>query len=156
MHSIKFRVFDRQTKHFFENKSARGGNISEVLLSQEGEIYLHERTDGVDKLTHEKDLFGFYDEKKDGQNIPRFERNMYSGVRDSNQVKYFFNDIVCFTHSGGNKSYGVLVWMGDRLGIGSGPINDYHAIDSITEVELRKTDKAGNIYQHAHLIMGEI
>ena len=49
---------------------------------------------------------------------------------------------------------GVLVWMGDCLAIGSGPINDYSAIDQIKIYELKDAEIIGNIYEYAHLIMG--
>lgn len=156
MHNIKFRVFDRLNKQFFKNVSNRNGNTSELFLSQEGEIYLHEKDEVGERITHEKDLFGFYGEKDNGEKLPRFERNMYTGCRDSDHKKFFFNDIVCFIDDNNNRSYGVLVWMGDKLGISSGPIDNYTAIDSVTEQELRKTEHSGNIYQNANLIMGEI
>lgn len=157
MLNIKFRVFDRLKNQFFTNISQRNGHVSELFLSQEGEIYLHERDEAGDRLTHEKDLFGYYGEKKNGDKLPRFERNLYTGCRDSNQKKYFFNDIVCFINKDtGQRSYGVLIWYGDRLCIGSGEIENYHAIDSISEKELRETEHAGNIYQNANLIMGEL
>lgn len=153
MNKVKFRVFDHLTKQFFKNNCQRSGETTEVLMSQEGEIYLREKTATEDKITHEKYLA-----------FPnRFSRSLYTGVRDSNHNKYFFNDIVCFISKTGNRSYGVLIWWADKLAIGSQPefIKEtkeytYNATDSITESDLHKTDKAGNIYQNANLIMGEI
>lgn len=152
MEHNKVRVWDKLQKRFFQTKYDRnGGDITELLMSQEGEIYLREKLNGVDKLIHEGNL-----EFKD-----RFIKNLYVGIRDSNDKKYFINDIVKFTTrgKGGNPSsysFGVLIWDRDCLGIGSGPIGDYTAIDRVSERDLREAENVGNIYQDAKIIMGDI
>jgi len=65
------------------------------------------------------------------------------GIFDVNGKEYFFDDIVEI-----DGSYGVLVWMDDRLGIGSGEPNSYHAIDSITKKELENSTIVGNIHEN--------
>ena len=65
------------------------------------------------------------------------------GIFDVNGKEYFFDDIVEI-----DGSYGVLVWMDDRLGIGSGEPNSYHAIDSITQKELENSTIVGNIHEN--------
>lgn len=152
MEQVKVRVWDKLEKKFYQTKISRNtlSDCTELLMSQEGEIYIRERENGVEKLTHEKNL----------EFEKRFIKDLYVGIRDNNDKKYFFNDIVKFTHKQRSgpptHSFGVLVWFGDKLGIGSGPINDYTAIDSITERELRECENVGNIYQDAKIIMGDM
>lgn len=146
-HFEKYRVWDNEKKQWFETVFNRyTGELREIYMSQNGELVLREKQskDAPDQFTHLPQ-----GEKTDP---PRYIKNTYTGTRDKDGNKLFFNDIICFTLANGEKSYGVLVWMGARLGIGSGPVDNYHAIDGIDEHELRKADKAGNIYEHAHLI----
>ena len=69
------------------------------------------------------------------------------GIYDKNGKEYYFDDIVEM-----NGSFGVLVWMEDRLGIGSGTPNNYHAIDSITKRELENSTIIGNIHENKELL----
>ncbi len=70
------------------------------------------------------------------------------GILDKNDKGYFLNDIVKFADG----STGVLIWFGDCLGIGSGPIDDYTAIDQVRGYELRKAEIIGNIIDNPKLI----
>lgn len=63
----------------------------------------------------------------------------YINIEDKHGEEYCFGDIVNI--DGG---IGVIVWMDDRIGIGSGEINNYHAIDSIDMYELAKGEIVGN------------
>lgn len=144
MNNLKIRIWDKIEKKWFTPvyKKATLGKpeeIHELLINQNGDISLHEARDGQHKFTHEIDM-----EFKD-----RYIKQQAVGIRDVNGSRYFFGDIVqCDT------GIGVLVWDGDKLGIGSGPIDDYTAIDRVTEHELRQWEIKGNILQHRHLIMG--
>jgi hypothetical protein len=149
MNNLKFRIWDAIEKQWFtpsyRNETiGKTAHVREILLSQTGEVIMREYRDGIETLVHEKDM-----------EFPgRYIKNMAVGIRDSNSKRYHFNDIVCFTDSKGRKSYGVLIWYGDRLAIGSGPIDDYTAIDPITEHELREAEIVGSVYTHRHVIMG--
>jgi uncharacterized phage protein (TIGR01671 family) len=72
----------------------------------------------------------------------------FTGLKDKNGKEYFFNDIVEFKDG----SKGVLVWFDDRLGIASGKINNYHAIDEVSKQELLESEVIGNIHQNPELI----
>lgn len=144
-HFEKFTVWDNEEKKFFETKFDRyTGELREIYLTQNGELVLRvkENQAGPELITY-----------LPGGEDARYIKNHYTGTLDKDGHKLFFNDIIAFANPDGSRSYGVLVWMGHCLGIGSGPVNNYHAVDQITERELReKGEKAGNIYQHAHLI----
>lgn len=71
----------------------------------------------------------------------------YTGLKDKNGSEYFFNDIVKT-----KKGVGVLVWMDDKLGIASGEIGNYHAIDEISKNELEEYEVIGNIYENKNLL----
>lgn len=153
MEQHKIRVWDKVEKKFYTSKTIHNntGDVTELLLNQNGEIYICEKRGDIIKLTHEKNF--------EVEN--RFIKNLYVGIRDTSEKRYYFNDIVKFTTKGkgGNPptfSYGVLIWDGDKLAIGSGPINDYTAIDGISERELRDAEIVGNIYQDAKIIMGDL
>ena len=153
----KFRFWDTVDKQFFKSVYKPAGTtntleIRELLVSQNGEIFLHEEKAGCVTLIHQKN----FDLPIDQDDVnPRYLKDLYSGVRDIKGKKYYFNDIVCFTDKQGQKSWGVLVWEHGSLSIGSGPIGNYHAIDSINKYELAATECVGNIYQDRHLIMGD-
>lgn len=66
----------------------------------------------------------------------------FTGLTDKNGNKYFFDDIVKFKDG----SIGVLIWFDDKLGIGSGEFNNYHAIDQTSKRELAECEIIGNIY----------
>lgn len=70
------------------------------------------------------------------------------GIKDNQGKIYFFDDIVKFP----DDSIGVLVWMGDCLGVGSGEINNYHAVDQVRDIELSDCRIIGNIHQNPDLI----
>lgn len=72
-------------------------------------------------------------------------------ILDKNGINYHFNDIVQTA-----QGIGVLEWFGDRLGISSGEIGNYHATDEISREELECAEIVGNIYQHAHLLAGDL
>jgi hypothetical protein len=146
-HFEKTRIWDAELKTWYTPTFNRNtGELSEIYLSQNGELVLRQISAlGVQTFAHLQQT-----------DPPRYIKSMYTGTRDKDGNKLFFNDIIAFPNEGdGSKSYGVLIWMGARLGIGSGPIDNYSAEDSITEQELRKAEKAGNIYEHAHLIQGD-
>lgn len=72
----------------------------------------------------------------------------FTGLKDKNGKEYYFNDIVEFKDG----SKGVLVWFDDKLGIASGQINNYHAIDEVSKQELLESKIIGNIHENPELI----
>lgn len=78
----------------------------------------------------------------DACNDEVFIVNQYTGLKDCDGNDYYFDDIIKT-----KKGVGVLVWLEDRLGIGSGTINNYHTVDEISKHELSKSKKIGNIYE---------
>lgn len=71
----------------------------------------------------------------------------YVGIKDKNGADYYFTDIVKIEHG-----IGVLVWMDDKLGIASGEIGNYHAIDEVSKKQLEESEIIGNIFTTPNLI----
>lgn len=71
----------------------------------------------------------------------------YLNIFDKNKKQYAFNDIVIDKYG-----IGVLVWLGDRLGIASGDIDNYNCIEEITEKELMNSEILGNIFENPDII----
>lgn len=92
----------------------------------------------------ESDLFSLNDMKYDDPHV----FTQFTGLHDKNGKEWYFGDI-CKDKDG---SIGVLVWFDDCLGIGSGEINNYHAIDQVRKYELEKMENIGNIYEHPNLL----
>jgi len=67
----------------------------------------------------------------------------FTGLKDRNGKDVYFSDVI--KHPSGG--LGVVVWMDDRLGIASGSINDYHAIDQIDYSEINQSEVVGNIHE---------
>lgn len=151
MEHIRFRAWDTIEKQFFKPVYKRGSvnnagvYISEILLTQAGEVMYRETKDGETKITHEIAM----------EFRNRFKINLRAGMKDIDNKKYYFNDIVKVKRDdAGTQGIGVLIWLGNRLGIGFGPIDDYTFTEPITESELKQSEIIGNIYMDRHIIMG--
>lgn len=153
----KFRAWDTIEKQFFKPvyKRATANNasvyISEILLTQAGEVMHRLTQDGNTTIIHEMAM----------EFRNRYKINLRAGIKDKDNKKYYINDIVSpkFKHhiTGAIESWGtngVLLWDGDKFGIGFGPINDYTSINPISKEELQASEIIGNIYMDRHLIMG--
>lgn len=73
-----------------------------------------------------------------------------TGTHDRFGAELFFNDIL----EDENGGHGVLVWQGDCLGIASGQVGNYHAIDQVRSGELRLYTRVGNIYENPEMVQG--
>lgn len=128
MNYNKCKIWDSQEKCWF-TPIYKKDQEKEIFISQSGETYLSEwdSDNHQRKLTHDTAL--------------RFKICNFSGHRDNQQRKWYINDVIK-TPGGG---IGVLVWHRDRLCIGSGEANNYHAIDEISVEELKESENIGNI-----------
>jgi hypothetical protein len=142
---VKFRVWDTIENKWFQTKFDRHtGELREILMSQNGELFLHEcAPGGVPKITAQTDYEG-----EQG----RYLRDVYTGAKDADGRRYFFNDIIRFDTGLHNSHYAVLFWTGHSLAAGFGPVGDYTSWVLITEHELRKTTNVGSIYENKNLI----
>lgn len=77
----------------------------------------------------------------------------YVNISDVHGREYAFGDIVHVMLPLANEQYqdagyGVLIWMDDCLGIGTGPINNYTAEDQVKKGVLEWSEIVGNIFEH--------
>lgn len=135
MNTNKCKIWDNQDKKWFVPKYPTQGagtkknttDTEEIFISQSGEVYLFQHQEGDKiKLTHDTPH--------------RYEICNFTGHRDVQQKKWYINDVIK-TKNG----IGVLIWHRDRLSIGSGDANNYHAIDETDVKELNESDNIGNI-----------
>lgn len=150
MERAQYTVWDRMENKFFQNiyqpkKPDAKEYVRELLLTMSGELYLRIVENGLEICVHESQM-----EPNRFIVVPKLSE------RDCNQKRYYLNDIVKFTDAENRSSYGVLIW--DKhfgsLAIGSGPIDNYTAIDPINAKELAAQERFGNIYQDYKIIMG--
>ena len=80
----------------------------------------------------------------------KMEIVQWTGLKDKHDEDIYFDDIINI--EGG---IGVVVWMDDRIGIGSGEINNYHAIDSVDMYELAKGEIISSIHSTPKQITNE-
>ena len=86
-------------------------------------------------------------ELRQGELIDRYDIVMqYTGLKDKNKREVYFDDIFRTKYG-----IGVIVWMDDRLGIASGKIGEYHAVDEISKKEIEDGEVIGNIYENPEL-----
>lgn len=141
MDNLKLKFWDTLEKKYFRpSYNSDYTKITELVVTASGEIYLHELEEGVHKLTH--------------QATGRYIKQVYAGVRDNNQVKYFFGDIVKTSEPhpfDGSQpdtiKYGVLVWMDFTFGIQYGDV----AL-SCTDLLLMSSENVGSIYSDPALV----
>jgi uncharacterized phage protein (TIGR01671 family) len=122
---IKFRCWDTLTNEMRYS----GKHDGEFYINLKGVLYMY-------KIPNSDKYFKSYDVME------------FTGLKDKNGKEYFFNDIVEFKDG----SKGVLVWFDDRLGIASGQINNYHAIDEVSKQVLLESKIIGNIHENPELI----
>lgn len=144
---MKFRVWDTIENKWFQTKFDRHtGELREIFISQNGELFLHEcEPGGTPKITAQTDYEG-----EQG----RYLRDVYTGAKDSDGRRYFFNDIIRFDSKIANEEsdYAVLMWTGHSLAAGFGPVDNFRSWLDVTEHDLRKTTNMGSIYENAQLI----
>lgn len=152
MEQIKFRAWDTVENQFFKPVYQRQTvdkakiYISELLLTQSGEVMHRITKDSETTITHEIAM----------EFRNRFKINLRAGIKDCEGKKYYFNDIVKVKRNiAGTENIGVLVWVGDRFGIAYGPIDDYTSVEPITKDELEASEIIGNVYMNRKLIMGD-
>jgi hypothetical protein len=158
----KFRAWDTVEKQFFKPIYKRAtinspsNHVSELVLTQSGEVMHRLTQDGITTITHEIAM----------EFRNRYKINLRAGLKDKDNKKYYLNDIVKAetetktviskdrTVIGKENITGVLVWMGDQFGIGVGPIDDYTQIVPISKECLEASEIIGNIYMDRNIIMG--
>lgn len=149
MYRLRYRVWDTQEQQWFKPYyapivSGQLPDLKEILSTQNGDLVLRERVNGVETLTD--------------NNSERFIKNGRVGIRDKNGNKYYFNDIVSviLNPDEGGISYptiGQLIWYNSKLALSRGPVDNYNFIYIIDQIELNNGEIVGNIYQNKDLIV---
>jgi hypothetical protein len=141
----KCKIWDEQEKCWYKPiYEAAKGKLEDINITQSGELVMRKMNFGT--VVQSVHLTSMEPE--------RFKVCYYIGLRDIDEKKWFLGDIIKVINSPGDFSYGVLVWMDDRLGIGSVPKKDsegkwgYQAIDQITSADLAQCENIGNINSH--------
>lgn len=138
MNLHKFKIWDNENQCWFTPeymKPRQEGFDKEILISQQGEIYLNETFhDGkggvVTSLKHYPQ--GTADEPG------RFKPCAYTGHRDVNGVKWYLDDIV--------DGHGILIWYEDRLAVGKNwDGKEFQSIKHMNHATLRASVNKGNI-----------
>lgn len=135
----RFKVWNNLTKEWFvpvypDQKGNK--NTAECFLSQGGDMYLHQKTEGsVESIIH----------------VPHLIPCLYTGCKDETGKKIYHNDVVLlpFGTLGGEISWaiGYIVIRNGRTWIASGPAGSPTAEDSTDSYDLIKSRVVGNILE---------
>lgn len=125
MQDIKFRVWDKWNKQYFEN-------LNNIFLTGNGEIGI------VDKYGH--NLIEEYQE--------RFVSEFSTGIKDKNGVEIYENDIVC-QQMRFDETNGVIFWQEEKARFA---INLDGFITTITKPQEMSYEVVGNIHENAYLL----
>lgn len=137
--NLKFKFFDLESKSWFQEKNNKE-HCKQLVLTQNGELIFIETINGHVNITHEKD---FPTVEYKGEIVPKFVKVQGTNIRDVGEHRYYIDDIVKFKDG----SIGVLIFSRDGLCIGSGPFNNYTAIDPVRKDELREAERIGSIHE---------
>ena len=129
--NLRFKFLNTETKEYFKPNYKP---YHDLLITGNGDIY--EVKTEQEHVQDFKTTFRLVTQ--------HYQAIQYTGLRDQNQNKLFIGSIMKFPDG----SVGVLIWWGDKLAIGSGPIDNYTAIDEVTEKELRASDLIGDAIQN--------
>lgn len=125
MQDIKFRVWDKWNKQYFEN-------LNNIFLTGNGEIGI------VDKYGH--NLIEEYQE--------RFVSEFSTGIKDKNGVEIYENDIVC-QQMRFDETNGVIFWQEEKARFA---INLDGFITTITKPQEMSYEVVGKIHENAYLL----
>lgn len=158
MNSNKCKIWDNQEQKWFvpsypkqSGSESYQSKYQEILISQAGEIYLHEQklkaidADPKAKPVYVTIITHFPQGTKDEPG--RFVICNYTGHRDVNGVKWYMGDILKYP----NGIIGVLTFYCDRLAVGLGydktkkDDDQFESQHFITSLRLRDCENIGNI-----------
>ena len=135
VHDLRFRAWDKVTKCYW---------YKGFLIHPNGHVSL----DSIKNPIATAHLEAGWNVNNSYEDKWKLELERYTGRKDKNGKKIYFNDIVL--HECGGK--GVIIWFDDRFGIASGEAGNYHAVDEITAAELEECIVIGNIYDNPGLL----
>jgi hypothetical protein len=135
---VRLRIWDTVERRWIkDDHNRKTGAVREFFISQNGELWIHE-SDANGKFT-----LSLAENGSPGRYLTRLACGVHAQSR-----KLYFGDILMFTDKTFGESYGVLLSVRGQMCIGSGPIGNYTAIDTVPPAQIEAAEVVGNIFEN--------